>query len=840
MEDKYNDGSGTTTTCNINNSQGQNQEHAVPASVNYEHLIYSTVDRNVFQQHVDTMHLEMTTVNLLQFPSNGEVVVNQATNADGGTPNDEECSAASNSTGPPALVSGPAAMNMWNFSVESHREDHGQDHDSASAGSDSTGPPPLIPGPSQHVWSHVVHSFQLRHGSASENSMNDDDDDADTDDDDDEELDDRFVDVGADMVSLNSQRTDQIPLQFLDDSDDSDDDDDDQIPPLVPNHALNDHNLLPGGTFQFLAGPFRTSEEHAEIRFQEFLFLLRGNECMEQYQYCMESVFSPMLRHPGKAEEFIQAAMGNTSLQHLHLDISFRFPETEMMAEDWMGDLEYYGRWKKIGQGIAHLKGLKELHVIADHTMDYEDQPDIYALSIVMWWSMDGGGLQYLKKLVVTCDLLNDDDISFTRAFRNHEHLERVEFHGYFQARPMEIVAMEFSSIPTLTDLYILGTYSREYPARAFPNSLLRLAGRSSICKLKLQSCSLTEEQCGLLSETFCNTDGSKVESLNFQYSLFEGRGGVAVALSLQHSTTLKKLVLSITSLSADTCDALGAALYVNKSIEQLQFEADQVDREILWTLPKFDASWMNPIFEALQSNNKVHHLRVAEMNKWNDETADKFRSILESDVSGLKELEINSNGNASRPWLRIAPALTTNRTLITLKLLAAVGVPGTIITARMLAANSTLESFEVFPCSRNVCGLIEYSKIPNVLPEECVSARVVEALGRNITLKRLSVDTCGGHRTNNISETGWKHLCVAMKYNYGLVYCDQGYGWNPICKHFMKTIVELNAAGRSYLLTDSASRSSTCVKVLSKIANNLDAIFFHLQENASICEIQR
>ena len=715
-------------------------------------------------------------------------------------------------------------------------EDDDDDDDDSSVGSEDTGGslPPLIRGPFGRPFPALLAAIHA--------DDHDDDDDS--------------IDDGSESSSSTSTGSipPLIPRGWLDDSSD-DDSDVDNLPHLadlggVRNRNQNNQHYLAGFPFQFWAANRhnfnnnRPNEGPDVTFFREFLNILRSNDCTEMYRYYVsrqERLVSLMLRTPEKADEFLLAAEGNTSLQQLHLDISHRFTDAEMAAENWMGEEEYYRRWRTIGQGVSQLQGLEELQIHAGGYLLQQNAPDFQALTNIM---MEGGGAQ-VKKFVMTCDLLDGDNVEFAQAFRDHAHLEKIEFRGYFEAGPMDAIAQELLTVPKLARIDILNCFSRSIPSRVLPRSLLHLAEKPSIRNLGLQRCIFTEEQCDILSNSL--RENTSVEALNFQYSQFQGQGGRKVAASLQYSTKLQKVVYSTKTLDRDICAALGETFRVNSSIQRFQMEAEEEE----WAAEEedFDSSWLDPIFEALQSNTTVNFLQVTELDQWNDTTSDKFRAVLESPTTAVTDLCLKSQGDASYPWQRIVSALRENRTLKTFNLAAAVAHAGVVSTVAVLETNTTLESFEAHPCSRLVCGRCENPfsgtsiygakrQKAKICPEDCVSARAVEALGRNCTLKRLMIDTCIAHHTKDVSEEGCKQLVAALKDNFGLEDDDMSWGRQQLYKKTMETIAQLNKAGRRYLL-DKMDRESG-VRVLGEVSDSLDCLFTHLQENPSLCDFQR
>ena len=643
------------------------------------------------------------------------------------------------------------------------------------------------------------------------------------------------------------------------------------------NNNVNQHRGLFGNMpFGFLGGGGRAgqSDDPNSGFFQEFLVVLGQNKSTEMYRYYVsrqERLISVMLRHPVEeaANVFVTAAENNHSLNHLHLDISHRYSPEQQRAPTWMGDEEYYRRWETVGQGIGKLKGLHELQVHSGGFLQNQTAPDYRALAPVT------RGATQMRKFILTCDLLNgDDELDFCEGLHNHEHLNRCEFRGFFEPEPMEVLAQELLTVPNLARCDVFNCFSRSIPSRYLPDNFINVLAKPTMTHLNLQRCTLSEVQCEMLASIFENSqeNGSIMEQANFQYTRFQGQGGKLIMQSLGDNKSIHKIVFTTKALTKESYQALAESLLLNNHLVQLNLEAEDEELETSDPNIDFDAAWLKPVFEALQENRYVQTLSLGELDHWDVPTALAFRGILESPVTNLRELVFKSVNNAFDQWERIRPALEVNQTLKTLKLLAAVGHDGIIETAASLAHNTALETWESYPCSRRLCGRCERpfhqsisifetddsddessssseedsdvhndkrkkKKKPEISLDDCITARAVEKLGSNSTLKRMMIDTCIAHHSKDVSEFGCDELVQALRGNFGLQDDDLAWGRNRACKQAVESLSRLNAAGRRYLLEDAGNRSSG-VAVLVEVRDDLDALFIHLQENPGLCEV--
>jgi hypothetical protein len=105
--------------------------------------------------------------------------------------------------------------------------------------------------------------------------------------------------------------------------------------------------------------------------------------------------------------------------------------------------------------------------------------------------------------------------------------------------------------------------------------------------------------------------------------------------------------------------------------------------------------------------------------------------------------------------------------------------------------------------------------------------------LQHNTTLKRLelSYDVSSDGRVP-LTDDEDKHLAKILKKNYALE------SLSNISSRAgdVDAILQLNSAGRRYLIEDGSSVSKG-VEVLSRVNNDINCVFFHLLENPRLCD---
>jgi hypothetical protein len=128
-----------------------------------------------------------------------------------------------------------------------------------------------------------------------------------------------------------------------------------------------------------------------------------------------------------------------------------------------------------------------------------------------------------------------------------------------------------------------------------------------------------------------------------------------------------------------------------------------------------------------------------------------------------------------------------------------------------MLQENTSLES-------------LSFVSWGEVDAEEFVA--LVAALQQNETLKKLQCNDGKMHED--------KHMAEILKKNYALESLPDIYLENR--SGDVSAILQLNAAGRRYLIEDGSSVSKG-VEVLSAVSSDINCVFLHLLENPRLCD---
>ena len=245
------------------------------------------------------------------------------------------------------------------------------------------------------------------------------------------------------------------------------------------------------------------------------------------------------------------------------------------------------------------------------------------------------------------------------------------------------------------------------------------------------------------------------------------------------------------------------------------------------WTLEtRYDPEFPT-LFSVLGQNASLEALKLWDL-VLPDEMATSqiclsLRNCLETNTT-LKSLTLRGVSIDDNVWLKVVQFLRSNRTLRYLKLdLCRLSGDAIAATGKELGRNGGLTQCEI-NCA---CGL-------QLLADDNIVSVFSEIKG-NKTLQVLSIFV-GAYC---LAESAGDRLVSTLQENYVLTKVDAGrVKANPQWKRRLGTILKLNKAGRRYLNSDKACSRWICAGVLGAVSNDLDCIFFHLQENPSFCSL--
>jgi hypothetical protein len=250
-------------------------------------------------------------------------------------------------------------------------------------------------------------------------------------------------------------------------------------------------------------------------------------------------------------------------------------------------------------------------------------------------------------------------------------------------------------------------------------------------------------------------------------------------------------------------------------------------------TLWRLDLGWQEnndpdllAVFSALGKNTGLKALKVSVYDSMDESLSTAMKDGLGMNKT-LESLEFDflslCDDNADL-WCGTFSFLRTNKALkslvVNVKNDATDSCVATLRSdiACMLQENASLESL----CIRS----FHTSKI-----EAEVYFVLVTALQHNTMLKSLSLVGCYSLTLTHDED---KQLASLLKKNYALESLRQMKPEGMLGN--VGAILQLNAAGRRYLVQDGSSMSKG-VKVLSAVCSDINCIFLHLLENPRLCD---
>jgi hypothetical protein len=239
--------------------------------------------------------------------------------------------------------------------------------------------------------------------------------------------------------------------------------------------------------------------------------------------------------------------------------------------------------------------------------------------------------------------------------------------------------------------------------------------------------------------------------------------------------------------------------------------------REVEFESIVFTNTLSQAVAKALKGRSEITVLAFLNCS-FPDGGSTAIASALETNTT-LKCLNVD---NDACSWREALSFLRTNTALKTLYMdfdKSVMESRVTTIRMEVVAALRENKSLETLSMNSKDARLEDYLK--------CVAA-----IQPNTTLKKLQLHTYYNQLCLDVDEM--KDLIPVLKKNYGLeeipeISYDCGAG-------DIRSIFELNRAGRRYLIQDGSSISKG-VAVLSRVSNHVNSVFLHLLENPRLCD---
>jgi hypothetical protein len=500
-------------------------------------------------------------------------------------------------------------------------------------------------------------------------------------------------------------------------------------------------------------------------------------------------------------DAFVNLSQGNDSVKEIILR-----PFTDP-GEDASGTYRY-AIWDKIAEGINNLQALSVITI---------ERNSRFVDALVPDWDILACILRRLRQGIRLC--MDDDALlwdtaalpTFARAIHGQAMITEFCTGSGFPFHYLDILCSSLLTLPALENV------SFEHVAGQGPEegqsleSMVKLLQSPNLRKLEANCVDFTKTLSQAVAKAL--KERSEITDLHFWRCSFPEGGDAMIASAFKTNAKLKRLHFES---QADEIfyEVLAAALLSNSTLQNLILHRPG------------SCSWLSPLFLTLQANtNGLKKLYIDEIGiiDENVSTAMKLGLGQNSTLESLHLSGIRSGDNDSYLWWEVLSFLRTNTALKTLCINfehTETESHAAAIRMEVLDVLCENESLETLSMPSKDAGLEEYIVF-------------VTALKLNTALKRLRLHPpYVSHPFHGIEEDETKGISSVLKKNYGL---EEFMGLHHSSGD-IRSIFELNRAGRRYLVQDGSSISKG-VDVLSGVSNNINSVFLHLLENPRLCD---
>jgi hypothetical protein len=504
-------------------------------------------------------------------------------------------------------------------------------------------------------------------------------------------------------------------------------------------------------------------------------------------------------------DAFVNLSRDNETVQHV-----FLFPDTHP-DDDASGTIRY-AIWDKIAEGVGNLQALREITIFYTNSGDDEEHP------LAPDWKILACILRRLRRGIKLC--MCDDERPlwdtealpvFAEAIHGQAMITGFSTGNTFPFHCLDILCSALLTLPALENVLFYQLDGQGPEEGQSLESMIKLLKSPTLREVKFDFVDFTNTLSQAVAKVL--KERSEITDLHFFHCSFPEGGAAVIASALKTNTTLKCLKFMA---KADEVfyEVLAAALLSNSTLQKLAFTTYG---------DSSSCSWLSPLFLALQVNTGLKELGIYELDLIDEILSTAMRLGLgkNSTLEILHLSAIKLGDNDTSLWRETLSFLRTNTALKTLFMLFDHDVRDSrAVTIRlevlaMLRENESLETLSM-PC--------QDARFEDYLV-------YVAAIQPNTTLKRLrlfpfhDVDFC-------LDKDETKDLIRVLKKNYGL---EEIMGLRDGGED-IRSIFELNRAGRRYLVQDGSSISKG-VDVLSRVRNDINSVFLHLLENPRLCD---
>jgi hypothetical protein len=404
---------------------------------------------------------------------------------------------------------------------------------------------------------------------------------------------------------------------------------------------------------------------------------------------------------------------------------------------------------------------------------------------------------------------------AFASAIRGHRTITGIHIAGsdVFSVRFFGTVVAALSTLPALGSITLC--QHSDGDDELDPEHLTELLRAPQLRSVTISNFDFTNlALCQATADTL--RSGTAITCLDFCNCSFVEGGDAVIVSALAENTTLTSMKF---------CDAFGPLV---NEVRYSRMGESLLSNSTLQELSITSGPTLSPLFRALQVNTGLKTLKIEGPGFVMDYNLYEAMMVGLGQNSSLVKLQLVKIGSHDMDvslWRKGLSALRKNTALQSLEISFASEVKKSFISAlrmemvAMLEENKSLESISMF---------VDRGTAPTV-EEYCA---LLTALQKNTKLKTIHLVQTSACRKLALTNEASKELASILKKNYKLESLPDFAATNQLGD--LGVILRLNGAGRRYLIQDKSSVSKG-LEVLSAVNDDINCVFFLLQENSSL-----
>jgi hypothetical protein len=479
-------------------------------------------------------------------------------------------------------------------------------------------------------------------------------------------------------------------------------------------------------------------------------------------------------------------------------------------------DAHRYAIWDKIAEGIGNLQALRSITIVNSRVSDGHGDPlapDWEILACILRRLRHSIHLRLQDAVLLFWD--PESVQIFAGSIRGNAMIESFSTGTAFAFDCFDNLCSALLTLPALEIVSVAHDDDEGPEEGQSLESMVKLLRSPTLRKVEFAAVDFTNTLSRAVAKAL--EEKSEITILHFDGCSFPEGGSAVIARALKTNTTVKDLYYD-NACDELFCEVLAAALLSNCTLENLTLSAPEGSGS---------CSWLVPLFLALQVNSGLKELCIDGIHLIDEKLSTAMMHGLSnnSTLETLKLSDIKSGDNDICLWRKALSFLPTNTALKTLHMqfdedvtesrVATIRMEVLTVLCENECQNESLETLEM---------ISEYAGIKEYL--ECI-----EAIQSNATLKKLQLM----HEEMQdffVDQDDFIDVLPVLKKNYGLEEIPEF----PSGAGDIRSILDLNRAGRRYLVQDGSSIPKG-VAVLSHVKDDINSVFLHLLENPRLCD---